>query len=67
MRLTVLVDNNTYTDSYFYGEPALCFYIEENNRKILFDTGYSDIFIKNAKKIYHAPMSSQNFFKLLSY
>ena len=51
MRLTVLVDNNTYTDSYFYGEPALCFYIEENNRKILFDTGYSDIFIKNAEKM----------------
>ena len=51
MRLTVLVDNNTFTDSYFYGEPALSFYIEENNRKILFDTGYSDIFIKNAEKM----------------
>jgi len=51
MRLTVLVDNNTFIDRYFYGEPALSFFIELKNKKILFDTGYSDIFIKNARKM----------------
>ncbi|MCC8094668.1 MAG: hypothetical protein LIP05_04485 [Tannerellaceae bacterium] len=48
MKLTVLVDNHTFIDHYFYGEPALCFYIEEEEAKILFDTGYSDVFIRNA-------------------
>lgn len=51
MKLTVLVDNNTYIDKYYYGEPALSFYIEESNKKILFDTGYSDILLTNAKKM----------------
>lgn len=48
MRLTVLVDNNTYIDQYYYGEPALSIYIEDGDSRILFDTGYSDIFIRNA-------------------
>ncbi|MBM7690008.1 MBL fold metallo-hydrolase [Enterococcus ureilyticus] len=48
MKLTVLVDNNVYIDHYYYGEPALSFYIEDGEDKILFDTGYSDIFLKNA-------------------
>lgn len=51
MKLTVLVDNNTYIDKYFYGEPGLCFYIEDGKEKILLDTGYSDLFIRNAKKL----------------
>lgn len=29
-------------------EHGLCFYIEDDDKKILFDTGYSDVFIKNA-------------------
>lgn len=49
MIITVLVDNNTYIDKYCFGEPGLSFYIEEGNKKILFDTGYSDIYLKNAK------------------
>ena len=48
MKLRVLVDNNTYIDRYYVGEPALSFYIEVDGKKILFDTGYSDVFIKNA-------------------
>lgn len=48
MKLTVLVDNNTYIDKYYFGEPALSFYIENEQDKILFDLGYSDIFQKNA-------------------
>lgn len=49
MKLTVLCDNNTFIDCYLYGEPALSFYIENGNDKILFDLGYSDVFVKNAK------------------
>lgn len=49
MKLTVLVDNHTITDKYYYGEPALSFFIEHDNKKILFDAGYSDIFLKNAE------------------
>jgi len=51
MKLTVLVDNNSITDCYFLAEPALSFYIEEGGKKILFDAGYSDVFIKNAKTL----------------
>lgn len=51
MKLTVLVDNNTFIDEYYLGEPAVSYYIEDENTKILFDTGYSDMFIKNAKSM----------------
>lgn len=51
MELTVLVDNNTYIDRYFLAEPALSFFIEVDDKRILFDTGYSDAFIKNAEKM----------------
>jgi 7,8-dihydropterin-6-yl-methyl-4-(beta-D-ribofuranosyl)aminobenzene 5'-phosphate synthase len=50
LSVTVLADNNTITDKYFLGEPGLSFLIEADNRKILFDTGYSDVFIRNAEK-----------------
>ena len=49
MEITVLVDNNTLIDNYLQGEPALSFLIKGDNCKILFDTGYSDLFLKNAK------------------
>ena len=51
MKLTVLADNNTYIDMYYLGEPALSFFIEDEGKKVLFDTGYSDVFIRNAKKM----------------
>ena len=51
MKLTVLVDNNTFIDNYYYGEPALCFYIEDEDKKILFDLGYSKVFAKIAYKM----------------
>ena len=51
MKLTVLVDNNTFIDNYYFGEPGLSFYIEDQDNKILFDTGYSNIFIQNANKL----------------
>ena len=51
MKLTVLVDNNTYIDQYYLGEPAFCCLLEAEGKKVLFDTGYSDIFLKNAEKM----------------
>ena len=45
MKLTVLVDNNTFIDQYYLGEPAVSYYIEDEEIRLLFDTGYSDIFI----------------------
>ena len=51
MLLKVLVDNNTYIDQYYLGEPAVCYYLEDEEERILFDVGYSDVFIHNAKKM----------------
>jgi 7,8-dihydropterin-6-yl-methyl-4-(beta-D-ribofuranosyl)aminobenzene 5'-phosphate synthase len=51
MQLTVLVDNNTLVDRYFLAEPGLSFLIEDGDLSVLFDTGYSDIFIRNAQKM----------------
>ncbi len=46
MRLTVLVDNNA--GDYLKGEWGLSFFIEADGKKILFDTGTSDLFLNNA-------------------
>lgn len=51
IKITVLVENNSRIDNYLLSEPALSFYIEADNKKILFDTGYSDILIKNAENL----------------
>lgn len=47
MKLTVLTDDGL-KDGKLLAEHGLCFYIEADGKKILFDTGYSDVFIKNA-------------------
>lgn len=51
MQLKVLVDNNTLIDSYYLAEPAVSYLIEDNGVNILFDVGYSDVFIQNANKM----------------
>jgi 7,8-dihydropterin-6-yl-methyl-4-(beta-D-ribofuranosyl)aminobenzene 5'-phosphate synthase len=51
LELTVLVDNNTSIDKYFKGEAGLSYYIKEGDTNILFDVGYSDIFISNSQKM----------------
>ncbi|MDN5340677.1 MAG: 7,8-dihydropterin-6-yl-methyl-4-(beta-D-ribofuranosyl)aminobenzene 5-phosphate synthase, partial [Euryarchaeota archaeon] len=51
MRLTVLVDNATLTDRYFLAEPGLSIYLEDEETRILFDTGYSGVLIPNARKM----------------
>ncbi|MFA9398625.1 MAG: MBL fold metallo-hydrolase [Clostridiaceae bacterium] len=48
MKLKVLVDNNTYIDQYYCGEPGVSYYIEDEDSKLLLDVGYSDLFLKNA-------------------
>ena len=48
MKLKVLVDNNTYIDQYYCGEPAISYYIEDEDVSLLLDVGYSDLFIKNS-------------------
>jgi 7,8-dihydropterin-6-yl-methyl-4-(beta-D-ribofuranosyl)aminobenzene 5'-phosphate synthase len=49
MRLTVLVDNNAGHN--LAGEWGLSFFIEVDGRRILFDTGASDLFLKNAARL----------------
>ena len=51
MQLTVLVDNNTLIDRYLVGEPGVSYLIEHDGQKILFDTGYSDVFLQNAQTL----------------
>jgi 7,8-dihydropterin-6-yl-methyl-4-(beta-D-ribofuranosyl)aminobenzene 5'-phosphate synthase len=51
MKLTVLVDNNTLIDRYFIAEPGLSFLIQDEDATILFDTGYSGVFLDNAQKM----------------
>ncbi len=51
MQVTVLVDNNTIIDRYFLAEPGISLLIQEDETTVLFDTGYSDIFIGNALKM----------------
>jgi 7,8-dihydropterin-6-yl-methyl-4-(beta-D-ribofuranosyl)aminobenzene 5'-phosphate synthase len=51
MKLTVLVDNNTLIDRYFCGEPGVSYLIEEGQKKALFDLGYSDLFLRNARSM----------------
>jgi 7,8-dihydropterin-6-yl-methyl-4-(beta-D-ribofuranosyl)aminobenzene 5'-phosphate synthase len=51
MELSVLVDNNTLIDRYFLAEPGVSFLVEDRGTRVLFDVGYSEIFIENAYKM----------------
>jgi len=51
MKIHVLVDNNTLVDQYYLAEPGFSVLIEDEGLRVLFDTGYSDIFIRNAQKM----------------
>ncbi|MDD1703069.1 MAG: MBL fold metallo-hydrolase [Methanoregula sp.] len=51
LSLTVLIDNTTLTDHDFMGEAGLSFFIETAEKKILFDTGVSGLFLTNAEKM----------------
>ena len=49
MKLTVLTENTTRIDNYFLGEPGLCYHLQVDGKNILFDTGYSDVFVRNGE------------------
>ena len=51
MQLTVLIDNNSLVGSYFVAEPGLSLLIEDGDSRILFDAGYSDGFLINARRM----------------
>lgn len=51
MRLSVLTDNSSLTDRYYLAEPGFSVLVEEGARKVLFDLGYSDVFLRNAMKM----------------
>lgn len=51
MRLTVLVDNNTLIDRYLLAEPGLSLLLQVGEMQVLFDAGYSGIFLENAHKL----------------
>lgn len=51
MKLTVLVDDAVADSNRLTAEHGLCFYIKDERKKILFDTGCSDVFIKNATSL----------------
>ncbi len=51
MKVHILVDNNTLIDQYYLAEPGFSVLIEGDDSRSLFDTGYSDIFIRNALKM----------------
>ncbi len=50
IRMTVLVENTVYQRG-LRGEHGLSFWIETNDKKILFDTGQSDLLLHNAKAL----------------
>jgi 7,8-dihydropterin-6-yl-methyl-4-(beta-D-ribofuranosyl)aminobenzene 5'-phosphate synthase len=51
MHLTVLVDNHTQVGTPFLGESGLSYLLAIDGKKILFDTGSSDLFLHNAKEM----------------
>ncbi len=51
MKLTVLLDNNTLIGRYYLAEPGVSYLIEDDDRKILFDAGYSGAFLENARRM----------------
>ena len=53
MQLTFLVDNYSLIGTTFLAEPALSVLVREDGRRILFDAGYSDAFLKNARQMGH--------------
>ena len=49
LKITTLIENNPGTDKRLVYEHGLSLYIEFDNKKILFDTGQTGMFLRNAK------------------
>lgn len=51
LKISILADNNTKRDSHLLAEHGLSLYIECDDLKLLFDTGDTDVYLKNAAKM----------------
>lgn len=51
MKVAILIDNNTLIHYPLLGEPGFSALIEESGKKILFDVGYTDAFLQNARRM----------------
>lgn len=51
LKIITLIENNSDKNNILYSEHGLSLYIEINDKKILFDTGQSGDFLKNAEKL----------------
>jgi len=51
LSISVLTDNNAKRDSHLLAEHGLSIYIECDDLKLLFDTGDTDVYLKNAAKM----------------
>ena len=51
MKLTVLCDNSARVGAYYLAEPGVAYLLEDKDTKILLDTGYTDVYIRNAEKL----------------
>ena len=53
MQITILCDNNTltYVPESYLGEPGFSVLIEDGVERILFDCGYTDVFLRNAEHL----------------
>ena len=50
VKIVILVENTTYKEG-IYAEHGLSIYIEKENSKLLFDTGQTDLLLRNAEKL----------------
>ena len=48
MKIWILADNHVLVDQCFLGEAGASYYIEADGKRYLFDTGRSDVFLRNA-------------------
>ena len=51
MKVTLLLENNSLYNTYFHAEHGFSAYMEDDGTKVLYDTGYSNAFIKNAEQM----------------
>ena len=57
MKLRLICDNSTYIDRYYLAEPAFSLWLENEGDILLFDTGYSDVYLKNMEKMGLDPLT----------
>lgn len=51
MKVTVLMDNNVRAGHFYLAEPAFSLLIETDGKRILFDAGYSEAVLENARRL----------------